>query len=109
MKKWRVDIEREKRCGFPEVIFCQNKEPADTARIAREILRHHKYLLATRADKKTFQAVKRLVQDAVYHKRARIITVDRRDPKISFLSPAQQGEARPPSLALARRGGRRGR
>ena len=73
-----IDIEREKRCGFPEVIFCQGKLPSDTAQIAREILRHHKYLLATRADEKTYQAVKCIVSDAIYHKRARVITVDRR-------------------------------
>ncbi|MFH1231263.1 MAG: nickel pincer cofactor biosynthesis protein LarB [Planctomycetota bacterium] len=73
-----IDIEREKRCGFPEVIFCQGKIPSETARIAREILRHHKYLLATRADAKTYQAVKRIASDAIYHKRAGVITIDRR-------------------------------
>lgn len=73
-----VDIEREKRCGFPEVIFCQGKLPEDTARIAREILRHHKYLLATRADNKTYNAVKRIARDAVYYRKARIITIDKR-------------------------------
>jgi NCAIR mutase (PurE)-related protein len=75
-----IDIEREKRCGFPEVIFCQGKTPYETARIAREILRYHKYFLATRADKKTYQAVKRVCPDAKYHQRARVITVDRRHP-----------------------------
>ncbi|MEW6027177.1 MAG: nickel pincer cofactor biosynthesis protein LarB [Planctomycetota bacterium] len=73
-----IDIEREKRCGFPEVIFCQGKTPEDTARIAKEILRHHKYLLATRADEKTYRAIKRIARDALYHKRALVITIDRR-------------------------------
>ena len=73
-----IDVEREKRCGFPEVIFCQGKIPEETARIAREILRHHKYLMATRADENTYRAVKRIIRDAVYHKKARIITIDRR-------------------------------
>jgi len=73
-----IDIEREKRCGFPEVIFCQGKTPADTAGIAKEILKHHKYLMATRADEKTYRSVKRVIRDAVYHQKARIITVDRR-------------------------------
>jgi len=73
-----IDIEREKRCGFPEVIFCQGKTPEETARIAREILKYHKYLMATRADEKTYRAVKRITKDAVYHKKARIITIDRR-------------------------------
>ncbi|MBI4712178.1 MAG: 1-(5-phosphoribosyl)-5-amino-4-imidazole-carboxylate carboxylase, partial [Planctomycetes bacterium] len=72
-----IDIHRERRCGFPEVIFCQNKEPADVARIAREILKHSKCLLATRADKKVYQAVKKVARDAVYHPRARVITISR--------------------------------
>ncbi|MFH0887732.1 MAG: nickel pincer cofactor biosynthesis protein LarB [Planctomycetota bacterium] len=71
-----IDVEREKRCGFPEVIFCQGKIPSDTARIAKEILKHHKYLLATRADEKTYRVVKRIAPNAIYHKRARVITVD---------------------------------
>jgi len=82
-----IDIEREKRCGFPEVIFCQGKTPQDTASIAKEILRHHKYLMATRADEKTYRAVKRVIRDAVYHKRARIITVDRRHKSECRIKP----------------------
>lgn len=74
-----IDIEREKRCGFPEVIFCQGKIPEETAKIAREILRHHKYLMATRADEKTYRAVKCITRDAIYHHKARIITIDRRN------------------------------
>jgi NCAIR mutase (PurE)-related protein len=74
-----IDLEREKRCGFPEVIFCQGKEPEETGRIAREILKHHKYLLATRADEKTYRSVKRIAKDAIYHKKPRIITIDRRN------------------------------
>lgn len=73
-----VDIQREHRCGFPEVIFCAGKTPDDTARIAREIVRHSGCLLATRADQKVYRAVKRAIPDAIYHPKAHIITVDRR-------------------------------
>ncbi|MFH1226620.1 MAG: nickel pincer cofactor biosynthesis protein LarB [Planctomycetota bacterium] len=77
-----IDIERENRCGFPEVIFCASKTPNETAQIAHEILRHSKCLLATRADSKTFRAVKKTCKDAVYHAKARIITADRRNNKL---------------------------
>lgn len=73
-----VDIQREHRCGFPEVIFCARKTPEETARIAREIVRQSNCLLATRADQKTYRAVKKAIPDAIYHSRASIITVDRR-------------------------------
>ncbi|MFA5793548.1 MAG: nickel pincer cofactor biosynthesis protein LarB [Candidatus Brocadiia bacterium] len=79
-----IDTEREHRCGFPEVIFCASKTPQETAQIAREILRHSKCLLATRADAKTFKTVKIACKDAVYYAKAKIITVDRRHNKPSL-------------------------
>jgi hypothetical protein len=93
MKKYQklgfatIDTDREKRCGFPEVIFCQGKIPKETAAIAREILKRHKCLLATRADLKTYQALKKAVRDARYHPKARIITVDRRSKSDFRLKP----------------------
>ena len=44
-----VDHDRARRCGFPEVVFCQGKTPADTAAIAREILSRADRVLLTRA------------------------------------------------------------
>lgn len=73
-----VDIQREHRCGFPEVIFCARKTPEETAHIAKEIVRQSNCLLATRADQKTYRAVKKAIPDAIYHPKANIITVDRR-------------------------------
>ena len=36
----RVDHHRNLRCGFPEVIYCQGKDPADLTEIAASILSH---------------------------------------------------------------------
>ncbi|MCA8953808.1 MAG: 1-(5-phosphoribosyl)-5-amino-4-imidazole-carboxylate carboxylase, partial [Planctomycetes bacterium] len=44
-----VDHERARRCGFPEVVFCSGKTPADAAAIAVEILAHADRVLLTRA------------------------------------------------------------
>ncbi len=35
----KVDHHRAIRCGFPEVILCEGKEPRDITAIAREILK----------------------------------------------------------------------
>ena len=53
----RVDHHRNLRCGFPEVIYCQGKNPADLTEIAASILSHSPWLLATRADEAAFEAV----------------------------------------------------
>ncbi len=76
----RVDTHRDLRCGFPEVIFCEGKEPSDITEIARSILKHSPTLLATRADRAAFQAIREASSDAEYHERARCVTVTREEP-----------------------------
>jgi NCAIR mutase (PurE)-related protein len=76
----RVDSHRALRCGFPEAIFCQGKRAADITRIARTILLGSDRLLATRADPAAFRAVKKAHPGAVYHERARCVTVRKTAP-----------------------------
>ena len=76
----RVDHHRNLRCGFPEVIYCQGKDPADLTEIATSILSHSPWLLATRADEAAFEAVKAADERAEYHERARCITVRKEAP-----------------------------
>jgi NCAIR mutase (PurE)-related protein len=73
----RVDTDRRRRVGFPEVIFAQGKTPAEVAAIARTILDHDPVLLATRATQAHFEAVAATFPDAVYHERGRCITIER--------------------------------
>ncbi|MFQ5505360.1 MAG: nickel pincer cofactor biosynthesis protein LarB [Planctomycetota bacterium] len=77
----RVDHAREARCGFPEVVYCEGKTPADAARIATEILSRSERLLMTRADAVVFEALCAEIPDAVYHERARCVTVLRGEPE----------------------------
>jgi NCAIR mutase (PurE)-related protein len=77
-----VDHERARRCGFPEVVFCQGKRPADAAAIAAEILTRADRVLLTRADAEHAAAVRERLPQAEYHERARCLTVapaDRRE------------------------------
>jgi NCAIR mutase (PurE)-related protein len=74
----RVDGHRSLRKGFPEVIYCDGKTPSQVAAIAKKILQHNENLLATRAGKETYRAVKRAFPKARYHKAARAITVVRK-------------------------------
>jgi pyridinium-3,5-biscarboxylic acid mononucleotide synthase len=71
----RVDGHRSLRKGFPEVIYCEGKTPTQVVKIAGKILQHNENLLATRAGKETYRAVKRAFPKAQYHAAARVITV----------------------------------
>ncbi|MDD5729264.1 MAG: nickel pincer cofactor biosynthesis protein LarB [Victivallales bacterium] len=73
----RVDVDREQRRGFPEVIYCPGKTIAQIIRISRCILSHNGTLLLTRADKKIFTAVRKIAKTAVYNQEARIIYVQK--------------------------------
>lgn len=70
----RVDHHRTVRTGFPEVIFCERKTPAQVAAIAAEILRHGSNLLATRATEEIYRRVRRVHPKARWHEAARCIT-----------------------------------
>ncbi len=76
----RIDHHRSIRCGFPEVIFCQGKRSDDITEIARAILKHSSFLLATRAGEEAFHAVQRAYPRAEYHERARCVTVMKKRP-----------------------------
>ncbi len=65
----RVDTDRRRRCGFPEVIFCQGKTPDEVAAIARTILAHEPVVLGTRAGPEHFAAVAAELPSAKYHAR----------------------------------------
>jgi NCAIR mutase (PurE)-related protein len=74
----RVDGHRSLRKGFPEVIYCEGKTPQQVVKIAKKILQHNDNLLATRAGKETYRAVKHAFPKARYHEAARAITVVRK-------------------------------
>src|SRR5688500_5393997 len=73
----RVDTDRLRRRGFPEVIYCDGKTPQEVAAISKTILEYESVRLATRAREEHFRAVKEQVPAAVYHARGRCITAER--------------------------------
>ena len=78
----RLDLDRERRCGFPEVIFSLGKTPEQVARIAYELYGQADTVLATLAEPEHFAATSELLPEAVYHKEARLIVAQKeeRDP-----------------------------
>jgi len=79
----RIDMDRSRRRAFPEVIYCPSKTPEQVAEIVSVIKAAGQAVLATRAERAVFDAVKKVHPDAEYHERARCITltsVKRPDP-----------------------------
>ena len=71
----KIDHHRRIRTGFPEAVFCQGKSPAQVADIVTRLAEHNPVVLATRAEKDAFAAVKRALPEAVYHEAAKMIVV----------------------------------
>ena len=76
----KVDHHRLLRAGMPEVIFGEGKTPAQLAQIFSRLARHGDNVLATRASKEQFAAVKKKLRKAEYRELARAIVLQS-DPK----------------------------
>ena len=53
----RVDTDRARRCGFPEVIFGAGKTPEEVAAIGRVLLEKNGVLLVSRANEEQHHAL----------------------------------------------------
>ncbi len=71
----RIDTDRERRQGFPEVVLGLGKTPQQIAAISARIVARGHALLVTRATEEAFEAVQDVIPHAVYHASARAITL----------------------------------
>lgn len=90
----KVDIGRGARQGFPEVIFCQGKKPAQAAKIAQELAKRGENVLATRASPEVYAAMAAVLPKAVYYEDAKVITVHNREvPRLGGVAICTAGTA----------------
>ncbi len=76
----KVDHHRALRQGFAEVVLARGKTAKQVAEIVRELLRpagSKQNVLVTRADRRTFAAVKRVARAAKFHELSGAITIER--------------------------------
>ena len=78
----KVDTDRSRRCGFPEVIFCAGKKPDQIQQIFKELAAREVRVLATRAKLEDFQAVVEAVPEARYLEEPKIIVKGDPPPKL---------------------------
>jgi hypothetical protein len=86
----QLDLHRSLRNGFPEVIFCQGKEPEQVLVIFGRLLAAGGSVLATRVEPELAQRLTQCYPEAVHHPQARIVAVRRgeaqRPGKIAVVS-----------------------
>jgi pyridinium-3,5-biscarboxylic acid mononucleotide synthase len=70
-----VDSHRALRKGYPEVIYCQGKSVEQFRSIVERLSVMHHTVVATRASREMFDAVRHLREDIVFVEKARAIVV----------------------------------
>ena len=73
----KIDTHRSLRKGFPETIFCQGKTISQILKILEEMSKKNHNVLATKANKKIYAAVKKVYPDAEYNELAKTIVIKR--------------------------------
>lgn len=78
-----VDLDRENRTGFPEVVFGETKTPKQSALIAEKIYKKSDLFLITRTNTETFEEVKKIIPEAKYDESAKMIFSTKKEINIS--------------------------
>lgn len=71
-----LDTDRKRRTGAPETIYCPGKTDRQIAEIAKKLAETAENIMATRATRENYEAVKELIPDAEYNEDARIILIN---------------------------------
>lgn len=77
----KIDTHRALRKGFPEVVLCQGKTISQILKILETMSKEKHNILATKANKKIYTAVKKIYPDAEYNELAKTIVIKREQLK----------------------------
>lgn len=70
----QIDIDREQRTGFPEVVFGEGKSAEQIISIFETLYKHTNRVLATRVDQEKAEKVIAVLENVIYHPEARALT-----------------------------------
>jgi pyridinium-3,5-biscarboxylic acid mononucleotide synthase len=71
-----LDLDRRRRCGFPEVVFGQSKSVESLAKVFRRLLDERQPVLATRIEAEKAKVLMREFPNGRYHEVARTFRID---------------------------------
>ncbi len=75
----KIDMQREIRTGYPEIIYCAGKTVEQVSEIVKAMNNADTNILATRATKEMYDAVLKIAPEAEYHDIARAIVLRRKE------------------------------
>jgi len=71
----KIDTDRKRRTGFPEVVFCQGKNDEFLVSIYKKLVEKDGEAFGTRASKHQYEVLKKALPDAEYDPVSRILKV----------------------------------
>ena len=77
----KLDLHREIRSGFPEVIFCSGKADEHFVRIFQKLYEQNGEVLGTRASRHQYELVKELLPGVEYDEVSHIIKIEKKEKK----------------------------
>ena len=99
-----VDLDRQRRCGFPEVIYGTGKTVDAICAIAQKLLNHDQSVLATRIDPEKAATISEQLPHAKYNPTARTLRIDsaKRDQLVGHVAIISAGTSDIPVAEEAR-------
>ncbi len=73
----KLDLTREERTGFPEVVFCSGKEDKFLVDIYARLLKENGEVFGTRATKEQYELIKSTFPQVVYDPVSRILKIEK--------------------------------
>lgn len=77
----KLDLHREVRSGFPEVIYCSGKPDDYLVSIYKKIYEHNGEVFGTRASRHQYELVKEVIPDIIYDDISHILKAEKPDKK----------------------------
>ncbi len=77
----KIDTHRDLRKGFPEVILCKGKTLEQVTKIIERQSSGNEVIMATRANKEVYEAIRNVRADAIYYETAGIVVIGQRRGK----------------------------
>ena len=74
----KIDTHRDLRKGFPEVILCKGKTLEQITKTVEGLSSGNKFIMATKANKEVYKAVRNIRTDAIYYETAGIVLIGQR-------------------------------
>jgi len=77
----KIDTHRDLRKGFPEVILCKGKTLEQVTKIIERRSSGNEVIMATKANKEVYEAIRNMRADAIYYETAGIVVIGQRRGK----------------------------